>query len=120
MSTETAPLAAVSEIQEIVPLELRQYLDILRRHKWFIFEAVVIVSLAAGILSNLRTPLYQASARVLLTPNDPNQQLNPTNGNGVVGNDPDRYVAGQINIVESEGVATEAVKTLDGLSVREV
>ncbi|HEV3362832.1 MAG TPA: Wzz/FepE/Etk N-terminal domain-containing protein [Acidimicrobiia bacterium] len=90
-------------------MELRQYLDILRRHKWFILEAVVLVSLAAGILSNLRTPMYRATARVLLTPNDPTQQLNPVAGNGPVGNDPDRYVAGQINIAKSEGVAAEAV-----------
>lgn len=102
------------------PLELRQYLDILRRHKWFVLEAVVLVGLAAGILSNLRTPVYRATARVLLTPNDPTQQLNPVPGNGALGNDPDRYVAGQINIVKSEGVATEAVKSLPGITVKEV
>ncbi len=80
----------------------------------------MLVGLAAGILSNLRMPVYRATARVLLTPNDPTQQLNPVPGNGAVGNDPDRYVAGQINIVKSEGVATEAVKSLPGVSVREV
>ena len=79
-----------------------------------------MVSVAAGVLSNLRTPLYRATARVLLTPNDPTQQLNPVTGNGVVGNDPDRYVAGQVNIVKSEGVATEAVKSLPGVTVDEV
>jgi Mrp family chromosome partitioning ATPase len=102
------------------PLELRQYLDILKRHKWFILEAIVVVGLAAGILSSLRTPLYKATARVLLTPNDPNQQLNPMSGNGVVGNDPDRYVAGQITIAESEGVAAEAVKSLQGVSAASI
>ena len=80
----------------------------------------MVFSLAAGILSNLRTPVYQATARVLLTPNDPTQQLNPVTGNGAVGNDPDRYVAGQINIVKSEGVATEAAKSLPGVAVNEV
>jgi polysaccharide biosynthesis transport protein len=99
-------------------LELRQYLDILKRHKWFIIEAVVVVGLAAGILSSLRNPIYKATARVLLTPNDPTQQLNPTSGGGMLGNDPDRYVAGQISIAESEAVAAEALKKLDGLSVK--
>ncbi|MDQ4068245.1 MAG: Wzz/FepE/Etk N-terminal domain-containing protein [Actinomycetota bacterium] len=107
-------------MREDFPLELRQYLEILRRHKWFVLEAVVLVGLTAGILSNLRTPVYRAAARVLLTPNDPTQQLNPLPGNGALGNDPDRYVAGQINIVKSEGVAAEAVKSLPGVSVREV
>lgn len=80
----------------------------------------MLVSLAAGILSNLHTPVYQATARVLLTPNDPTQQLNPVTGNGAVGNDPDRYVAGQINIIKSEDVAAEAVKSLPGVTVNEV
>jgi succinoglycan biosynthesis transport protein ExoP len=104
--------------RRIVPLELRQYLDILKRHKWFIIGAVVVVGLTAGVLSSLRTPLYKATARVLLTPNDPTQQLNPTNGNGVVGNDPDRYVAGQVSIAQSERVAAEAAKSLPGISVQ--
>jgi capsular exopolysaccharide synthesis family protein len=104
--------------REDLPLELRQYIDILKRHKWFIIEAVVVLGLAAGIVSSLRTPIYKATARVLLTPNDPTQQLNPSSGTGVVGNDPDRYVAGQISIAQSEGVATEAVKSLGGVSVK--
>lgn len=99
-------------------MELRQYLDLLKRHKWFIIKVVVVMGLAAGILSSLRTPLYRATARVLLTPNDPTQQLNPNNGSGIVGNDPDRYVLGQISIAESEAVASEAVKSLPGVTVK--
>lgn len=76
-----------------------------------------MVGLAAGILSSLRTPLYKATARVLLTPNDPTQQLNPTSGSGALGNDPSRYVNGQTNIIQSEAVAAEAAKSLDGISV---
>jgi Mrp family chromosome partitioning ATPase/capsular polysaccharide biosynthesis protein len=115
-----APISVTPIPRRIVPLELRQYLDILKRHKWFIIEAVVVVGMAAGILSSLRTPVYKATARVLLTPNDPTQQLNPTIGNGVVGNDPDRYVAGQVSIAQSERVAAEAAKSLPGLSVPEI
>ena len=78
------------------------------------------MGLIAGILSSLRTPLYQATARVLLTPNDPTQQLNPTGSSAGVGNDPDRYVAGQISIAQSEGVAGEAAKSLPGVAVQRV
>lgn len=79
----------------------------------------MVVGVVAGLLSNLRTPLYKATSRVLLTPNDPSQQLNPTTGLGVVGNDPDRYVAGQISIAESESVANEAVNALPhGITVK--
>ena len=115
-----APAAIVAETRfpgGSFRLELRQYLDILKRHKWFIIEAVVVVALAAGVLSSLRTPVYKATARVLLTPNDPTQQLNPTSGLGMVGNDPDRYVAGQISIAESEAVARKAVESLEGMTI---
>jgi succinoglycan biosynthesis transport protein ExoP len=100
-------------------LELRQYLDILKRHKWFIIEAIVVVGLAAGILSSLRTPTYQASARVLLRPGDLSEVIDPTNAQRV-GNDPDRYVEGQKNIVQSEGVTQEALKSLPGISSADI
>ena len=101
-------------------LELREYLEILKRHKWFIIEAVLVVGLAAGILSNLRTPVYQATARVLLHPNDPAEQLDPNNTPRPNSNDPDRYVKGQEDIVASEPVAAEAAKLLPGETVNAI
>ena len=82
---------------------------------------MIVVALAAGLLSSLRTPSYQATARVLLRPNDPTEQLNPENsvGQGVF-TDPNRYVAGQQNIVESEGVAREAAKSLAGITAEDI
>jgi succinoglycan biosynthesis transport protein ExoP len=102
------------------PLELRHYLEILRRHKWFIVESVVVVGLVAGILSSLRTPIYKATAQVLLRPNDPTEQLNPNNVGQQISIDPDRYVSGQRNVVESEGVAREAAKAVPGVDVETI
>lgn len=100
-------------------MDLRQYLDILRRQKWLVIEAVVLVAVAAGVLSNLRTPVYESSARVLLRPNDPAEELYP--GNSFIDfADPDRYVAAQIDIIQSEGVAKEAAKGLKGYSADEL
>jgi succinoglycan biosynthesis transport protein ExoP len=94
-------------------VDLRHYIAILRRQKWLIVEAVVIVAVVAGVLSNLKTPVYEASARVLLRPNDPAEQLYP--GYTITGfTDPDRYVAAQIDIIESTQVAAEAAKALKG------
>ena len=78
-----------------------------------------MVGLAAGILSNIRTPMYQATARVLLRPSDPAEVLNPANA-ARLGNDPDRYVEGQKNIIQSEDVARQAIKDLPGLSIQNV
>jgi tyrosine-protein kinase len=47
-------------------LGLREYLHILRRRKWIVLQAVVIVPLAAVALALRQSPLYQASADVLL------------------------------------------------------
>ena len=79
-----------------------------------------MVALAAGIVSNLRTPIYRATAKVLLTPNDPNQQLNPTGANGVAGADADRFVAGQITIAQGQAVADEAAKSLQGVTASSI
>jgi polysaccharide biosynthesis transport protein len=47
-------------------LGLRDYLQILRRRKWIVLEALVIVPLAAVALSLTQSPLYNSSADVLL------------------------------------------------------
>lgn len=81
---------------------------------------MVLVGLVAGILSSLRTPSYKATAQVLLRPNDPTEQLNPNNTGQQISIDPDRYVSGQRNVVESEGVAREAAKALPGVDVETI
>ncbi|MGH7487301.1 MAG: Wzz/FepE/Etk N-terminal domain-containing protein, partial [bacterium] len=100
-------------------MELRQYLDVLRRHKWFIIEAVVVVAIVAGALSSAKTPLYKATASVLLTPLDNTQQLNPTAANPAAA-DQDRYVTGQINIIQSRSVADGATKSLSGVTTNKI
>jgi Mrp family chromosome partitioning ATPase/capsular polysaccharide biosynthesis protein len=92
-------------------VELQHYLDIVKRQKWLIVEAVVIVAVVAGLLSSLKTPVYQTSARVLLRPNDPNEQLYPGYSVSLY-SDPDRYVSAQLDIIQSEGVARDAAKAL--------
>ncbi len=47
-------------------LGLRDYLHILRRRKWIVLQALVIVPLAAVAFSLRQSPLYQSSADVLL------------------------------------------------------
>ncbi|HEY6016196.1 MAG TPA: Wzz/FepE/Etk N-terminal domain-containing protein, partial [Gaiellaceae bacterium] len=46
---------------------LRDYLQVARRRKWIILQAVVLVPLAAVLFSLQQTPVYQASADVLLS-----------------------------------------------------
>ncbi len=79
----------------------------------------MVVGLLAGILSSLRPSVYRGTARVLLRPNDPAEQLNP---NSLVQPfvDPNRYVTAQESIIESEAVAREAAKSLPNVSLRDL
>lgn len=94
-------------------MELQPYLDIFRRRLWFIVGAVVVVALAAGLASRLRTPTYTASSRVYLLPDNPAEQLTPAQASV---RDPSRFVQAQIAIVESEAVARLAATYVPGVS----
>jgi Mrp family chromosome partitioning ATPase/capsular polysaccharide biosynthesis protein len=65
-------------------LGLRDYLHILRRRKWIVLQALVIVPLAAVALALRQSPLYQSSADVLLR-----YQSLPSTVSGI--NDPNSY-----------------------------
>lgn len=101
-------------------MELRDSVDILRRQKWLILQVGLLLAVAVGVVSGLRTPLYRATAVVLLRPNDPNEQLNPSQNARPVSIDPNRYAVAQQGIIASEAVASEAVKFLPGASVEEI
>lgn len=96
-------------------MELRQYVEMLRRHRWTIAQAVVLVAVVAGVVSMLRTPAYEATAKVLLRPNDASEQINPENVS--VGPNADRIVSAQVDIIESRPVLAAAAKTLNDVGV---
>jgi len=58
-------------------LELRDYLGVLRRRKGVIALTVLIVVAAALAYSYLQTPVYEATAEVLVRPRTSEQILNP-------------------------------------------
>jgi non-specific protein-tyrosine kinase len=94
-------------------VELRHYIDVLKRHRWLLVEGMILVGLVAGFVSSLQTPVYSSSARVLLRPNDASESLYPgAVAMGSLLSDPDRYVSAQQNIIQSPDVAKAAAKTL--------
>src|SRR5437763_3639097 len=96
-------------------MELRAYLDILRRRRWLVILATAVVAAVAGITSSLQTPLYRASASVLLRRGDPAAQLTTsTQTASRPSADADRYLAAQIDIIESQAVAADAAKDVKG------
>lgn len=98
-------------------MELRPYVDVLRRRIWFVVQAVIVVAIVAGVGSSLRPAVYTSSARVYLQPDSPSERLNPAQ---LTFRDPNRFVQAQIDIVESEAVARDAATALGAITAREV
>jgi succinoglycan biosynthesis transport protein ExoP len=88
---------------------LRDYLQVVRRRKWLIIEAVVIVPLAALAFSLHQQPQYQGSAQVLLSQQDLGNQLTGTQDTSVY-TPADRRAQTQADLARVPGVAADAIK----------
>lgn len=87
---------------------LRDYLQVVRRRKWIIVEAVVIVPLAALAFSLHQQPQYEGSAQVLLSQQDLANQLTATPS---YNNTPaDRQAQTQADLARVPAVAEQAIK----------
>ena len=87
---------------------LHEYLDVLRRRKWLLLEAVIVVPAVAIALSLLQAPRYQASAEVLLSRQNLAAQLNNVTDQSLAG-DPARLAQTQADLARVPEVARRAV-----------
>jgi non-specific protein-tyrosine kinase len=96
--------------------DLRASLDVLRRHSWLIFQTTIALAVAAALLTALRTPVYQATSRVLLRPNDPSEQIGDASNaaRSAAATNLEQYSAAQADIVKSRPVAEAAAQDLNG------
>lgn len=90
-------------------LTLRDYAHVVARRKWIVVTAVVAAVAAAITLAALQTPIYQASAQMLVK-TQPNNTIFG-NGNTSVG-DPKRAVQTEIKVLESQVVSQRVRKNL--------
>lgn len=90
-------------------LELRDYLGILRRRKWFIILPTVVILVAAITASLLTTPIYEAAADVMI---ESNKRSTVIADFAVPAEDPTRELQTQIQVITSRPVAEEAAKRL--------
>ncbi|MGE0879509.1 MAG: hypothetical protein AB7L13_09470 [Acidimicrobiia bacterium] len=90
----------------------------LLRRNWVVVAVVVAATtFFAVLLSSQKAKTFNASAQVLLTPNDPNEQLADANSFSAI--DFNRHVANEAARAESLGVATRTAQAL-GISADEV
>jgi polysaccharide biosynthesis transport protein len=92
---------------------LRDYLQVVRRRKWIILQAVVLVPLAAVLFSLHQQTLYQASAQVLLSSQNLASQLTGTQSTGI-NLQPDRIAQTQANVARVPGIAQRVLNAVPG------
>jgi polysaccharide biosynthesis transport protein len=91
---------------------LRDYLAVVRRRKWIILQAVILIPLAATTLSMRQEKQYSATAQVLVNFDDPSIAVNG-NGNGSsVYQTPERVAATEAAVAHTPPVAKEVVRAL--------
>ncbi|HEX7168296.1 MAG TPA: polysaccharide biosynthesis tyrosine autokinase [Acidimicrobiales bacterium] len=66
------------QVEPTDELELRDYLRVLRRRKWTVLLTVVLVVAAALAVSFVQTPVYRASAELLLQPRSTESIFDPS------------------------------------------
>lgn len=100
-----ATMFPAMENQAVPELDLRRYIDILRRRKVAIAVVVVVTVGLAVLLSTRQTPVYEARARVLLEATAADALLESAAGSSRSGS----AVATEIQVMDSEAVR-EAVR----------
>src|SRR5437667_5460458 len=88
---------------------IRDYLNLFRRRKWIVVQAIVLVPAAAVALALRQQSLYQASAVVLLSQESQFVQL--TGIPSVAGSeDPVRFAQTQAQLAQTPTVAARVLK----------
>ena len=92
-------------------LEFRDYLRVLRRHKWIIAVTLVVCVGIAMVMSVTRKPVYTAGSNVLLEQRLVDRMFNPTaSSNNPVQSD--RTRANEIQVMSSPEVRTKVAEQL--------
>jgi succinoglycan biosynthesis transport protein ExoP len=89
---------------------LRDYLQVVRRRKWIILQAVLLVPAAAVAFSLHQQTQYQASAQVLLSSQNLANQLTGTQSTGI-NLQPDRIAQTQADVARVPTIAQRVLNT---------
>jgi Mrp family chromosome partitioning ATPase/capsular polysaccharide biosynthesis protein len=92
---------------------LRDYLQVVRRRKWIILQAVLLVPAAAVAFSLHQQTQYQASAQVLLSSQNLANQLTGTQSTGI-NLQPDRIAQTQADVARVPTIAQRVLGAFPG------
>ncbi len=93
---------------------LEEYLRTLGKHRWLIAGVFLVTVVTVGVWTGLQTPIFQATATVLIEPEAPRvlniQEVTPI---GPIGGWDPNYYPTQYEIIRSRPVIDKAVEALD-------
>src|SRR5205085_9733920 len=91
-------------------LHLRDYLKVLRKHRWLILGVFLVTVVTTAIWTFIQVPQYQATATVMIDPEPPKilniQEVSPVGPAG-----PDYYLT-QYEIIQSRAVMERVAESL--------
>ena len=102
-ATPAAPWSFEDPEPEEDRFPLRQYLWILKRHRWRILGFVAACTVGTVVVSARLTPIYESTATVDIDRQTPLGVVGPEAQRGT-GNDADQFLATQIRLVQSDSV----------------
>ena len=102
------PLEPVDRIRDA---HLKDYYRTLRKHRWLVCGLFLAAVLTVGIYSFVQTPIYQATATVLIEPEPPKvlniQEVSP------IGSPTQDYYRTQYEIMTSRPIIEKVIETLN-------
>jgi polysaccharide biosynthesis transport protein len=91
---------------------LRDYLAVVRRRKWIILQAVILVPLTAVLLSIRQDKMYSACAQVLVNYDNLANTVTGTNGGSSVYQPVERIAETQAELAQTPPVANRVIQAL--------
>ena len=92
-------------------IDLRDYLRIMLKRRWVIITVFAVVVLFAAIKTFTATPIYQATAQIVIEKENPNlvsiEEVMAVDSTGT------DYYQTQYKIIQSRSVAREVIQRLD-------
>src|SRR4051812_49001370 len=102
----------MANVDDPAALELRDYIQVLRRRKWVIVLATIVAVGSALAISLTQTPTYRGRAELLLQPKSTESLFDPNTGQA---NNSTRNVQTQIEVLKSRPVR-DAVRQKLGIA----
>jgi capsular exopolysaccharide synthesis family protein len=92
-------------------IDLRDYLRVMRKRRWIVFAIFAVVVLSVAVHTYTVTPIYQATARIVIEKENPNVvSIQEVMAVDATGSD---YYQTQYKIIESRAVARGVIRRLD-------